>query len=148
MRLIQLTPLALALLLAAPARAEVPYHKVVGIAPEKANGKVVGARVTVTVHPTMQGFATTRIGLVRAADITKVTRETAGSGEGLVFQAPAITDMKLNVPVEQTFVVHYGETLHSGDKLRVLSAWPTGNTHHVFGAVTQTSDTANEVSLP
>jgi hypothetical protein len=130
------------------AAAEVPHHKVVSIKPQKQNGRVAGAKLLVTIHSTITNFPTAKIGLVRPSDIGKVTRETAGSGQGLVLQAPEVTNLKLNEPVEQEIVLPYGDNLKSGEKLRVLSAWPTGGTNHVFGAVTTTNDLTLEVTLP
>jgi hypothetical protein len=130
------------------AAAELPYHKIVSIKPQKKGAQVVGAKLLVSIHPTAALFLTAKVGLVKPADIGLVTRETAGSGRGLVLQAPAMTNLKWREPVEQEIVIPYGPDIKSGDKLRVLTAWPLADTHHVFGAVTRTDDPTLEVTMP
>jgi hypothetical protein len=141
--------------------AQFAHHERVKVTPIKEQGKVVGARLKLTLRPT-GGEKRVRVGLgpmnYREGGRNDYRALASDPKKGyLVHQFEEITGLSGNKPIEKNFEIRYGEgnKLKGGEKLEVISAWnsTTGNnanSWHLWGMqnVHGINDPGSVVTLP
>jgi hypothetical protein len=137
-------------LAASAARADVPRHDALSVTPIKKGGQTVGARVRMALITCNNGFVqdTAHVGLIDPAKTGSLTREGALKSENFKVLRPAEKGIQVGQPREVEFTLDYGPTWKSGDKLHVVSAWPSERGIHVFGAVTANHSRPPDLVLP
>ena len=128
----------------------VPHHDLVKITAIKEKGKVVGARIALTFVTNGERFPAARVGLLDAAGAVGLRGNNGQHGDHPQLFHMQFPDVKVPVggvtEAKLELIYGKGNTLKPGQKIALISRWPTvenANLLHVWG-----DSSPQEIELP